>query len=332
MHLSARLLRGLPALLVLLSLVVGPALRAEDDPDTEVARRLFKQGSALYIAGDYQKALGLFEQARLAKPLPAFDFNIARCHDRLGKWTEALAEYQRFAAVATDDEDLKEANARIAVLRDRLHGAPARAAADEHYKKAIFHHNAGEWAKAVDEFKQAHKASPDPLYLYNIANSYRAAHDNPSAVGFYESFLRAAPSTPLRKNVESRIAELKSAAPAPPRALPALKTAAPAGAPGAPIVSERLKPVQELIKANRPRFRACFDAWGDKHPGVGGKVNLGFYLDPDGVINQATAELTGFEAPEVAECIVEFARTLDYPAATNGRYTRFNYPFDFKPN
>src|SRR4051812_4086540 len=48
---------------------------ADDDPDTELARRLFKEGSALYIAGNYQKALELFEKARQAKPLAAFDFN-----------------------------------------------------------------------------------------------------------------------------------------------------------------------------------------------------------------------------------------------------------------
>ena len=88
MQLTSRLLL---VVLLLVTAVASPA-RADDDPDTEVARRLFKQGSTLYIAGDYQKALELFEKARLARPLPAFDFNIARCHDRLGRWTEALAE------------------------------------------------------------------------------------------------------------------------------------------------------------------------------------------------------------------------------------------------
>ena len=308
----------------------GPA-HAEDDPDTEVARRLFKQGSALYVAGDYARALEAFEKARTAKPASAFDFNIARCHDRLARWTEALAEYERFLATATDTADIAEANGRIGVLRDRVKMAGNRAAADEHYKKAIGFHNNGEFAHAVEEFKLAHQSAPDPLYLYNIAQAYRQARDSANAVTWYESFLKAAPSSPLRKNVESRIAELRTVAKAPPKALPALKSA-PAGGPGAPVASERLKPVQELIKTNRAGFRACFDGWSGKHPGLGGKVNLSFYLDPDGVLNQPIAELKGFEAPEVAECIVIYSKTLLYPAAPNGRYTRFNYPFYFKPN
>src|SRR6185295_12886613 len=105
--------RAFLALLTLLLALAAPTARADDDdPDTELARRLFKEGSALYMAGDYQKALERFERARQAKPAAAFDFNIARCHDRLGRWTEALAEYERFIATATDAADIKEASGR----------------------------------------------------------------------------------------------------------------------------------------------------------------------------------------------------------------------------
>jgi hypothetical protein len=102
-------------------------------------------------------------------------------------------------------------------------------------------------------------------------------------------------------------------------------------APDASAGSERLKPVADLIKANRKGFRECFDKWSNAHPGVAGKVKLSFYLDPDGNLDQAEAEESGFSAPDVAECIENFASTLKYPKSPSGKFTRFVYPFDFKP-
>lgn len=110
---------------------------------------------------------------------------------------------------------------------------------------------------------------------------------------------------------------------------------APARGPGAPDGtggSERLKPVADLIKAHRDGFRACFDKWSNAHPGIEGKVKLSFYLDPDGQLDQAQADTSGFDSPDVAGCIEDFAGTLKYPKSTGGKFTRFSYPFDFKPS
>jgi hypothetical protein len=95
--------------------------------------------------------------------------------------------------------------------------------------------------------------------------------------------------------------------------------------------SERLRPVTDLIRKNRAGFRACFDRWGSKHPGVGGTVTLTFYLDPDGSFDNGDADSQGFDAPEVLDCIIGYAHSLHYPASSSGKYTRFTYPFDFKP-
>jgi tetratricopeptide (TPR) repeat protein len=329
--------------------VSAPAVRADEDPDTEVARRLFDQGRALYLAGDYAQALKAFEEARIARPSPAFDFNIARCHDRLGSWTAALAEYERFAATAKDPDDLKEARERIEVLRERVKMAANRSTAEEHYRNAITAYNGGDHRRAIEEFKLAHAAVPDPLYLYNIAQAYRLMNAAADAVKYYQSFLAAAPDTPLRTSVQSRIDELKpalaasgGAAPvaakggAAPTANASSKPVAaappPAARPGNGAPSQRLASVAEVIKAHRAGFRACYDAWSAKNPGVPGKVALSFYLDPDGILNQASADSTSFSSSEVTSCIVAHARTLTYPAAPNGKYTRYNYPFDFKPN
>jgi tetratricopeptide (TPR) repeat protein len=341
-----------------------PCARADDDPDTEVAKRLFRKGGELYVRGDYQRALEAFTAARQAKPLPAFDFNIGRCEDRLAHWAEALAAYERFAATATSPEDRKEAEARIPVLRERVKNLAAHAASDEHYRRAIQSYNSAQYDAAIAEFHRAFDAVPDPSFLYEIGQAHRLAGHRKEAIAVYQDFLARVPKTPLRAAVLSRLVELKAADHAasrpfdrPPDAgaapvttvgsTPPVSagtpptTASPAttgdhvpslvSASAGPGTSERLRPVQELIRQNRAGFRACFDSWLVAHPGVAGKVALSFYLDPDGNLSQPEAETRGFDAPEVAACIVAHARSLSYPAAQNGKYTRFSYPFDFKP-
>jgi tetratricopeptide (TPR) repeat protein len=102
-----------------------PCLAGADelpDPDTEMAQRLFNEGAAAYDAHDYARALERFEAARRLKPLPAFDYNIARCHDRLGHPREAIDSYQRY--LATQPPDTTEIRERIAVLETRVQRPP----------------------------------------------------------------------------------------------------------------------------------------------------------------------------------------------------------------
>jgi tetratricopeptide (TPR) repeat protein len=99
------------------------------DPDVEAARAHFERGRAAYQARDYATALMEFERARLIKPLAAFDYNIARCHDRLEHWREAIEAYERFVKTTNEPTEREEALQRISVLRKRLQemGGPAPA-------------------------------------------------------------------------------------------------------------------------------------------------------------------------------------------------------------
>ena len=90
------------------------------DPDTEFARRLFAEGGALYDKEDYEGALRAFQKARVAKPIAAFEFNIARCLDRLGRWEEALHAYERFSKTTKDPAEVAEVSGRIKELRERV--------------------------------------------------------------------------------------------------------------------------------------------------------------------------------------------------------------------
>jgi tetratricopeptide (TPR) repeat protein len=100
------------------------------DPDEEIARRRFEQGTALYAEGRYADAAVEFTRGGEVKPSPAFDYNIARCFDRLERWDEAIAAYEKYIGAASPGADIAEARQRIEILRARrdAHRLPPGAA------------------------------------------------------------------------------------------------------------------------------------------------------------------------------------------------------------
>jgi hypothetical protein len=101
-----------------------------------------------------------------------------------------------------------------AAAADEVEGAPKHddpkaAEARAHYEEGTKAYNLGEYPRAVTEFKAAYNAKPDPLLLYNIAQSFRLGGDAAQALFFYRSFLRNMPGAPNRKEVEGRIRTLE---------------------------------------------------------------------------------------------------------------------------
>jgi tetratricopeptide (TPR) repeat protein len=94
-----------------------------DDPDTEAARRHFQAGAEAYEAGDYQRALREFQTGKLIKATPGFDFNIARCYERLEQYPEALTAYEAYLRANPDEDDkgtVALSRERVAVLKVRI--------------------------------------------------------------------------------------------------------------------------------------------------------------------------------------------------------------------
>jgi tetratricopeptide (TPR) repeat protein len=106
--------------LLILLLALGGVAQAQEDPDTEIARRHFRKGSEFYSANDYAAALKEFEAARRAFASPAIDYNIARCHDRLENYPLAIEYYERYLATAKDAPDAGEIARRIQALKQRV--------------------------------------------------------------------------------------------------------------------------------------------------------------------------------------------------------------------
>jgi hypothetical protein len=91
-----------------------------EDPDTELSRRYFDDGSKRYEAHDYEGAVREFEKARLIRPAPGLDFNIGRAHDRLGHIEQAIASYRLYVEAKPEPRDATEVRERVRVLEGRL--------------------------------------------------------------------------------------------------------------------------------------------------------------------------------------------------------------------
>jgi tetratricopeptide (TPR) repeat protein len=76
---------------------LGPALRKFVEAATvDKAKALFAEGNQHYNLGEFTPALERYKLAYRVKPLPAFQFNIAQCHRKLGQFQEAVAMYQAY--------------------------------------------------------------------------------------------------------------------------------------------------------------------------------------------------------------------------------------------
>lgn len=95
-------------------------------------------------------------------------------------------------------------------------GIPRASAEDDlgearaHYSKASRLYQVGEYRQALDEFKAAHLAKPDPAFLFNIAQCHRQLGDLEQAVVMYKRYLGASPKAVNRSEVERRVAELEA--------------------------------------------------------------------------------------------------------------------------
>jgi tetratricopeptide (TPR) repeat protein len=69
------------------------------------AKALFAEGNQHYNIGEFTQALDKYKLAYRVKPLPAFQFNIAQCHRKLGQHKEAIAMYQAYLVDVPDAQN-----------------------------------------------------------------------------------------------------------------------------------------------------------------------------------------------------------------------------------
>lgn len=88
---------------------------------------------------------------------------------------------------------------------------PAKAAALAHFETARRLYEVREYAKALEEYKAAYVAKPDPAFLFNIGQCHRKLGQNAQALDFFQQYLKKAPpDDPNRPQVEARIADIQA--------------------------------------------------------------------------------------------------------------------------
>jgi tetratricopeptide (TPR) repeat protein len=102
------------------AVAVGVLLTTQAEEARDRARDAFSQGQELYRAGDYAAALAAFQSAEAARASPAAEYNIGRCHERLGQLDEAVNAYERYLTEAPDAPDHDALAEHVAELRRQI--------------------------------------------------------------------------------------------------------------------------------------------------------------------------------------------------------------------
>jgi tetratricopeptide (TPR) repeat protein len=147
--------------------------------------------------------------------------------------------------------------------------APPEELARRHHERGSTFYNLGQFEEAIAEYRKGYEQKADPVFLYNIGQSYRQLGAHDKALFFYRRYLSTAPDASNRLEVEQWVAELealvaaeeRARTPAPPEPL-----SAPGAAPPAAVMGPAPEP--ELKETRRGPLWQKWWFWA----GVGGVV------------------------------------------------------------
>lgn len=88
--------------------------------DAQAFKEHYEQARALFKVGEYQKAIGEFEAAYMARQEPLLLFNLAQAHRKAGHLPKALDLYERFLREAPGSPLQKETEGYAAEVRREL--------------------------------------------------------------------------------------------------------------------------------------------------------------------------------------------------------------------
>lgn len=84
-----------------------------------------------------------------------------------------------------------------------------KAQATELHQQAERHYRLGEYGEAITAWREAYKLTGAPLFLYNIAQSYRLSGDCSNAVKFYKSYTNVATDEATAAEAREHVAEME---------------------------------------------------------------------------------------------------------------------------
>jgi tetratricopeptide (TPR) repeat protein len=119
-----RMRRRVIGLLIAAGLLGPPALAAgqgaDDAQSKKIAADEFAKGKQLFAAGSYDEAAVAFVKAYEAAPHQAVLANIALCHDKAGRYPEAVIYYRRYIADPVQKGKNAEIRQRLQELKNEI--------------------------------------------------------------------------------------------------------------------------------------------------------------------------------------------------------------------
>jgi tetratricopeptide (TPR) repeat protein len=109
---------------IAISLMCAPA-RADIESGREAGRAHYQRGMAQYELDHYEQAIAEFEAGFAASPEPAFLFNLAVVHAKLGHIEEALRFYRKYLDHGVPAAEVERVQQAINELERQLHPSPA---------------------------------------------------------------------------------------------------------------------------------------------------------------------------------------------------------------
>jgi hypothetical protein len=87
--------------------------------------------------------------------------------------------------------------------------------------------------------------------------------------------------------------------------------------------------IKRVIRANFPRFRACYESGLKKDPGLKGTVAVRFIIDNTGAIETANLAGGSMSDGSVSSCVLGVYKTISFPEPEGGK-VMVTYPIDFQ--
>jgi hypothetical protein len=85
--------------------------------------------------------------------------------------------------------------------------------------------------------------------------------------------------------------------------------------------------IRRYIKRNLPRIRYCYEKQLLVKPDLEGTVQTQFFISPNGTVSSSQA--TGVHT-EVASCIAQVIKNIEFPKPKGGGGVQVTYPFSFR--
>lgn len=177
---------------------------------SEDANKHSEAGRNLYKEGKYLEAIEEFRKAYAVAPTPALTYNIARCHERLSQWQEAIQMYERYSKEAPDAKDRAEALDKIELLKKKTGGDLSTP--DAQYQARIDAgrkaYARGDYEGAIPEFQAAFEIKATTGALYNIAKCYEKMARYEEAIDYYQRYIDLDPKVSDADDVKATIKRL----------------------------------------------------------------------------------------------------------------------------